>query len=83
MQGKLTSKLLDDDINDMQLQLDDSDGQLLQSQRDAGAVQASVAMTPPGLPLPNGFHLGDGTATGTGQDTTDADCCTRLTNRME
>ena len=83
MQERLTSKFMDDDIKDMQLQLDDRDGQLLHLQQEEGAVQASVAMTPPGLPLPNGFHLGDGTATGTGQDTTDTDCCTRLTNRME
>ena len=46
MHVKLTSKFLDDDINDMQLQLDDSDGQLLHLQREEGAVQASVAMTP-------------------------------------
>ena len=51
------SKFLDEEIKDMQLQLDDRDGQLLHLQREEGAVQASVAMTLPGYHCRMGFAL--------------------------
>ena len=69
VEEKLKSKLLSDDTEEMKMELEDRDGQLQQLQREEAAVQASMtgapkACAPPGLLLPNGFNVGDGTATG-------------------
>ena len=62
---KSKSKLAEDEIADMKLDLDDRAGQLLQTQQEEVAIQAPMtnvpqAFAPPGLLLPNGFHFGGG-----------------------
>ena len=78
MRDKLKSKLQEEDIHDMHIKLEDRDGQLLQMQTEEADVQAPIEMTPPGLPLPNGFHSGNDTAVGAGQHATGI----WLSNRM-
>ena len=39
-------------------------------QKEEAVVQAPIEMTPPGLPLPNGFNSGNDTAVGAGQNAT-------------
>ena len=68
MQEKLKSKLQEDDIKDMYMELEDRDGQLIHLHQGEATAQASDTMTPPGFPLPNGFHSGDGAVAGAGQD---------------
>ena len=52
MQDKLESKLIYDEIDEMQLVIEDSDGLLLELQREEPALQASVACTPKAPALP-------------------------------
>ena len=66
MQEQLTSKFLDEVSMKCNSNLMTVMANFYIYSEEKGYVQASVAMTPPGLPLPNGFHLGDGTATGAG-----------------
>ena len=63
----------------MHIELVDSDGQLLQTQKEEADVHASIEKTPPGLPLPNGFHSGNDTAVGAGPNATEI----WHSNRME
>ena len=59
MDGKLQSKLVEDDIDDMKLEIEDRDGQLLQLQQEEADVQASMNGDPKAFTLQGYYYRTD------------------------